>query len=271
MKLYGSFVILMKFLIDWLSIVFIYLTPKSYKSIKILADKELSNLKKRNPSFQNYKYKWIYRAINYVDAHIYLILISLVLLLLVPIILINNEFTDIYVPYWGKFNLPNFILYSSKINTDNLHSIMATIQATVFALIIPIAVAIHEFVLKDNKLKEEMINFILEETKVKLITMSSLSFLIWLAIIEVIKVVSNGFVASNLSLIIEVFWLTLNLALIAYFTFTTLNLVNRSFFDNALRQFIATKIYPSELKTYLKRNMYLNLANNENHNDSQTN
>ncbi|HHT9796530.1 TPA: hypothetical protein ACT9GP_003005, partial [Legionella pneumophila] len=179
--------------------------------------------------------------------------------------------TDIYIPYWGRFNMPNFILYSSEISTGNLHSIMATIQATVFALIIPIAVAIHEFVLKDNKLKEEMISFILEETKVKLITISSLSFLIWIAIIEVIKVVSNSFITSNLSLILETFWLILNLVLIAYFTFTTLNLVNRSFFDNALRQFIATKIYPNELKIYLKRNIYLNLANNENYNDSKAN
>ncbi|MCE3045633.1 hypothetical protein [Legionella sp. 16cNR16C] len=257
----------MKFLIDWLSIVFIYLTPKSYKSINILADKELSNLKKKNSSFQNYRYKWIYRAINYFNTRIYLMLISLVFLLLVPITLVNNAFTDIYVPYWGRFDLSNYILSHSKVSTNNLHSIMATIQATVFALIIPIAVAIHEFVLKDNKLKEEMINFILEETKVKLITVSSLSFLIWLAIIEVINVVSQGFVVSNISLIIETFWLTLNLILIAYFTFTTLNLVNRSFFDNALRQFIATKIYPNELKIYLKRNIYLNLANNENHND----
>ncbi|MDR3501882.1 MAG: hypothetical protein P4L79_04795 [Legionella sp.] len=257
----------MKFLTDWLSIVFIYLTPKSYKSINILADKELSNLKKKNSSFQNYRYKWIYRALNYFNTRIYLMLISLVFLLLVPITLVNNAFTDIYVPYWGRFDLSNYILSHSKVSANNLHSIMATIQATVFALIIPIAVAIHEFVLKDNKLKEEMINFILEETKVKLITVSSLSFLIWLAIIEVIAVVSQGFVVSNISLIIETFWLTLNLILIAYFTFTTLNLVNRSFFDNALRQFIATKIYPNELKIYLKRNIYLNLANNENHND----
>ncbi|HHT9781196.1 TPA: hypothetical protein ACT9GC_002822, partial [Legionella pneumophila] len=116
-----------------------------------------------------------------------------------------------------------------------------------------------------------MISFILEETKVKLITISSLSFLIWIAIIEVIKVVSNSFITSNLSLILETFWLILNLVLIAYFTFTTLNLVNRSFFDNALRQFIATKIYPNELKIYLKRNIYLNLANNENYNDSKAN
>lgn len=257
----------MKFLTDWLSIVFIYLTPRSYKSINILADKELSNLKKKNSSFQNYRYKWTYRALDYFNTHIYLMLISLVFLLLVPITLVNNAFTDIYVPYWGRFDLSNYILSHSKVSAHNLHSIMATIQATVFALIIPIAVAIHEFVLKDNKLKEEMINFILEETKVKLITVSSLSFLIWLAIIEVITVVSQGFVVSNISLIIETFWLTLNLILIAYFTFTTLNLVNRSFFDNALRQFIATKIYPNELKIYLKRNIYLNLANNENHND----
>ncbi|HHT9863512.1 TPA: hypothetical protein ACT9IT_003047, partial [Legionella pneumophila] len=65
----------MKFLIDWLSILFIYLTPKAYKSINILADKELLDLKSKNSSFKNYKYKWIYRVTNYVDTHIYLILI----------------------------------------------------------------------------------------------------------------------------------------------------------------------------------------------------
>jgi hypothetical protein len=250
---------------DSLAICFIYLFPQSYKSnsLKKLADKEISKLKNKNPVFKDYKETRSYSFVNFIDAHKFSIIITLIFLLILSVIVKNMHITEIYIPKLGTFKLPSFLFLNIE-NPNNLHSVMATIQATIFALIIPITVALHEFVLKDNKLKNEMISFILKESKVKLITINSLSFLIWIVIIELVRTIFKNFTDSMVSQIIETFWISFNLILMGYFTFKTLNLLNRSFFDNALRRFMVNEIYPNELKGYLERSIYLNLTSYEN-------
>lgn len=253
-----------KTFLDSIRLFFLLVTPSTRSSLKRIANSEISELKKKNATYNRFRYAWTYRLIESIDNHRILFLFSFILLSALPTLWVNITPMEIVVPYLGAYQIPAFdflIATDSADNGNNYHSIMATIQATVLALIIPITVALHEFVLKGKRLKEEMINFILKEARVRLITTSSLAFLIWVVSLELLKATFDSIVLSSLSNIVEAIWISINLLLIAYFMFTALNLINRSFFDTAIRRFIVNQIYPREMKGYLERNIFLNLSN----------
>ena len=252
-----------------LIILWALFAPSPEKTVRKKAAHEIKKLQKQNKEFQKFRQSLSYKFVSTLDDHQVAFVVVLVILLTLPWVIVNlpwgldvPEFSEEW--YW---QIKRFFKASKE--GDNYHSVMSTIQATVMSLIIPISIALHEFVLKDKKLKEDMINFILKEARVRLITVSAIAFLIWVGIVECLKVWDKDLLLSGWTMVVECAWFTTNLILIAYFMFITLKLLNRHFFDEAISRFIANELYPQEVKGYLERNIYFNLSRRKEDSDDK--
>lgn len=251
-------------------------TPQRNRSVKSQAKAEIKKLQKTNKIYQEFRYSWAYKLTDLLDDHKIGFILFLIIVASITLCISNHAPIEFTLPYCGSFIINPSWLAPGKVTGadgkliattgDNFHSIMGTVQATVFSLIIPITVALHEFVVKGKRLKEDMISFIFKEARVRLITASSLGLLIWITFTELLKITYNDFTLSAGSSFVDAVWLIINLALIAYFTFTALNLINRSFFNAAMRRFIVNHIYPRELQGYIERNIFLNQTTKEKEN-----
>ena len=147
--------------------------------------------------------------------------------------------------------------FIKKINVCNDHATVATIQVTLFALILPIAVALQEFHLKDSDYKSQTMDFILEKTKVKCITRNSVLLLV---IILLLPSELSSLWKYILNIIIFI-WLTINMFLITKkFMFTSLRFMNRSFLYDAMSEDFIQYEYPKEVKNHMARNFYSALS-----------
>ena len=151
----------------------------------------------------------------------------------------------------------------------NYHGIMATVQATMFAVIIPITVGLHQAIIEEGRLKRLMIKFIIQESKLFMLTVSSIFFIGWVVLLEFFKATVEGFNISSLTNSIEYCWFIFNIVLIGYFLFTAINLFNRSSFDAAIRGYIVNHLYPREMQGYLARNIYIGLSRNSGESDEE--
>ncbi|MQX25503.1 hypothetical protein GHJ84_32170 [Sinorhizobium meliloti] len=146
---------------------------------------------------------------------------------------------------------PHFdIAPEDPLNISDFHAISATVQATVLALIIPLAVVLHEFVLTGKKLAENTTRFFMAETRVVLITLSSALYLIWVVAFEAASVLA-GIELPPLAGAIEVVWLVFNLIVICAFMQQVYVLLHRPNFEAAIRRQTFLEIFPARYR--LKR------------------
>ena len=149
---------------------------------------------------------------------------------------------------------------SKCLNGDNYHALLGTIQATVLGLLIPIAISAYELMMKERHLKDEMKDFVMKEARVDLIVRSSIGLLIWLGLLELLKVNLSGFRLTYISNTAEWVWVAANLMLTAYFMTKILGFLSQSNFNRTMRRFILHRAYERELRAKIADLRYRNLS-----------
>ncbi|GEM_PF-5668246 len=229
--------------------------------ISTMATKEISELKAANQIFRKYRYGKSHVFTNWLDTYKTAVLTALLVTFLIPSILLNIIPTNMCSIFLGYFQTdsPEAFLRIGKVSS--LNGVIATIQATMFALIIPMAVALHQFTLQQGEhLKQEVLNFIVKSCRVELVTFSSLALLVAITVTEGMQIWSNDINISFYTILLIILWFLVNLYLILYFMITSLRLINPYERNAAMRNFIVNEIYPKELKSYLKRNIFFSIS-----------
>ena len=235
--------------------------PISRYSLRRIAGKQIREHQKKNETCQKYRYSWLYRIVDQIDEYKILVYTIWLLAMVAPTIWVNITPFKITIPYVNQFEVPSFEILVAANNeaSDDYLSLMATIQTAVLALTIPISVALHEFILKERRLKKEMVGFILREAKVFLIAINALAFMSWVILSGLMKTGLQWSHASVFTNPLESIWILLCLILLANFMYKTLNLVDRTFLGVSIRRHTINTVYPQEVKGYLERNILLNL------------
>ncbi|MBY3580484.1 hypothetical protein HJA77_04800 [Rhizobium bangladeshense] len=225
--------------------------PWGRHSIRKAAALEIAALQSRNERYALYRYGRWRSILGHIDRHrkIY-----------VGAIFLATAGTALW-PYVNPYEFaPTFdIAPEDPLNISDFHSISATVQATVLALIIPLAVVLHEFVLTGKKLAENTTRFFMEETRVVLITLSSALYLIWVVGFEAVSVLA-GTQLPPLAGAIEVLWLVFNLIVICAFMQQVYVLLHRPNFEAAIRRQTFLEIFPTELRSELAIYKFMGLG-----------
>ncbi|MDW9477031.1 hypothetical protein GOA69_33130 [Sinorhizobium meliloti] len=225
--------------------------PWGRHSIRKAAALEIASLQCRNERYALYRYDRRRSILGHIDRHrkIY-----------VGAIFLATAGTAL----WPSVNpwkpAPIFdVAPEDPLNISDFHAISATVQATVLALIIPLAVVLHEFVLTGKKLAENTTRFFMEETRVVLITLSSALYLIWVVGFEAVSVLA-GIELPPLAGAIEVVWLVFNLIVICAFMQQVYVLLHRPNFEAAIRRQTFLEIFPAELRSDLAIYKFMGLG-----------
>lgn len=164
------------------------------------------------------------------------------------------------LPYLPSYPVAQFdIAPDVKIDVSSFHSISTTIQATVLALIIPIAVVLYEFVLAGRRLGRDSTSYFLRGTNVRLITASSVAYLAWVALFEIVAALADVELHPP-GAALEAIWLLFNLLLIGQFILKAYRMLDRADFDAEIVGRLFSELFPRELVGDLVTNRYLSLA-----------
>ena len=208
------------------------------------ANEEIRALKRNNKKYRIYKYNPYVRCIDWIERHKIKATIVAVSLVIASYLLCAR------FPTWS---LPKGRLGEIA----EFQTFVATIQVTLFAVVVPFSVAILEFVFKDYHAKLELIRLVHKETKVLLVTGSSIILTIILFstqyVGEVFEIPDN-FAAVTITSV----WFIINIIGMGYFIITGLQFLTPSYRYSAIAKFVANEVYPNEIKKYLRRNIYLN-------------
>lgn len=252
--------------ISALAVLWILATPRNENSVDRLARGEMKRLQSQNEHFQSLRRVGNVKSIiGVIDAHRTAFITLLLVLVGLPLAMINAAYVcwaDIPVWVTAVFESLRKPLDVSG-DVGDYHSIMATIQATVMALIVPITIAIHDLFQKDKKNKGVIIRLILKETRVHLIIVSTIAFLSWIGFVEFLRISYPSLKYSNFTSVAEFGWFIINLLLIAYFMFTSIDFFNQDAINKAFSRLIIARTYSDEMLGYIKRNIFLNLSRRE--------
>ncbi|MFC3165847.1 hypothetical protein [Ciceribacter thiooxidans] len=225
--------------------------PWGRHSIRGAAALEIASLQRKNKRYALYRYGRWRSILGHIDRHrkIYVIVIFLA------------TAGTAFWPYVNPWKVASTFDVSPEdpLDISDFHAISATVQATVLALIIPLAVVLHEFVLSGKKLAENTARFFMEETRVVLITLSSALYLIWVVGYEAVSVLA-GIELPPLAGAIEVVWLVFNLIVICAFMQQVYVLLHRPNFEAAIRRQTFLDIFPGELRSDLAIYKFMGLG-----------
>jgi len=216
-------------------------------------DMEIRNLKRNNKKYKIYKYNLYIRIIDYIERN--KISSALVVLgLIITSYLISR-----------KLEIWSFTTKEQLAGIEDFQRFAATIQVTLFAVVVPFSTAILEFVFKDFQSKIDLIRLVHKETKVLFLTVSSIILTIVIFLSEYLSVVFD--VSSNIAAVsITTIWLIINTVGIGYFIINGLRFLTPYYRYSALAKYVANEVYPNELKGYIRRNIYIGLSTTDKEN-----
>jgi len=210
------------------------------------AQAEVEELTRRNKKYQYLAYGFYQKTIGKIENHKTLIFIIIVLFIAASYPL-------------GRI-LPFLNIEECKLNDiSEFEKFVATIQATLFAVVIPFSTAIFEFVFKDYRTKIELIRLVHRETGVLFLTVSSIFLTIaitWCEYLHIAHRISPNFGLTLFFLL----WFFINTAGMGRFIIVGLQFLTPYYRNYALTKFVANEVYPNELKSYIRRNIYLSLG-----------
>lgn len=212
---------------------------------------EIRVLKKSNKKYQGYKYNLYQRIIDWIERH------KIITTLCVLSLLAGSYYLNKKLGIW----------HIEKSNdVGEFQRFAATIQVTLFAVVVPFSTAILEFVFKDYQSKIDLIRLVHKETKVLFLTINSIMLTIVLFVSEYLSGIFN-FSTNIVAVSITTFWLIINTIGMGYFIIVGLQFLTPYYRYRAITKYVANEVYPNELKNYVRRNAYLGLGNLNNDKD----
>lgn len=158
------------------AVLAVYLAfPRRDQFLRRMAESEIGRLMMNNPGFASHRKSRVDKIGRWLDDHWSVIGVAFAVTAASAALAIFQTSGPA-----GQIDIGP----ESPVDISNFHSITTTVQVTVLALIIPLAVVLHEFVLTGRRLTKNAISFFLKGSKVTLITVSSVAYLAWVVIFE---------------------------------------------------------------------------------------
>lgn len=246
----------------WGTIRLLYwlIIPYRQGSLERKANKEIKELKNKNAIYKKFSTGVFSYATNLIDNNKVLTFSFFLLLSVISLIPVNYKSMppSLEIPYAGTYDIPEFVLKKIE-GLNNFLPIIAGVQATLFALIIPIAISLIDSRIRNREHGAELFGLLLKELKVKLITVSSALLLFWVIFEELLLNITPLSTNAAYHSIVTV-WFIINLTLITCFILNVLKMTLYSFGGYYLRRIIIEQLYPEEMKKRIMKVLFLTIS-----------